>query len=73
MLSQDFTMFGGSLSSVHAEKICKVGDDDHEDRVIEQIMDAAMLVAAPVIGLTTQAARASKRASSRASPMRTSR
>lgn len=25
MFSQDFTVFGGSLSSVHANKICKVG------------------------------------------------
>lgn len=31
-------MFGGSLSETHAEKICK-------------IMDKAMLVGAPVIGL----------------------
>lgn len=38
MFSQDFTVFGGSLSSVHAKKICK-------------IMDQAMLVGAPVIGL----------------------
>lgn len=38
VFSQDFTVFGGSLSSVHAEKICK-------------IMDQAMLVGAPVIGL----------------------
>lgn len=38
MFSQDFTVFGGSLSSVHAQKICKV-------------MDQAMLVGAPVIGL----------------------
>ncbi|WP_260927940.1 acyl-CoA carboxylase subunit beta [Novosphingobium sp. 9] len=36
--SQDFTVFGGSLSSRHAQKICKV-------------MDAAMKVGAPVIGL----------------------
>lgn len=36
--SQDFTVFGGSLGHVHAEKICK-------------IMDKAMLVGAPVIGL----------------------
>src|SRR6187399_257290 len=36
--SQDFTVFGGSLSERHAEKICKV-------------MDKAMLVGAPVIGL----------------------
>ena len=36
--SQDFTVFGGSLSEAHAEKICK-------------IMDKAMLVGAPVIGL----------------------
>jgi propionyl-CoA carboxylase beta chain len=38
LFSQDFTVFGGSLSSVHAAKICK-------------IMDQAMLVGAPVIGL----------------------
>ncbi|MCH7487342.1 MAG: acyl-CoA carboxylase subunit beta [Proteobacteria bacterium] len=36
--SQDFTVFGGSLSESHAEKICK-------------IMDQAMKVGAPVIGL----------------------
>ncbi len=36
--SQDFTVLGGSLSEVHAEKICK-------------IMDAAMKVGAPLIGL----------------------
>ncbi len=36
--SQDFTVFGGSLSEAHAEKICK-------------IMDQAMKVGAPVIGL----------------------
>jgi propionyl-CoA carboxylase beta chain len=36
--SQDFTVFGGSLSEVHAQKICKV-------------MDNAMKVGAPVIGL----------------------
>ena len=36
--SQDFTVFGGSLSEAHAEKICK-------------IMDQAMRVGAPVIGL----------------------
>ena len=38
VFSQDFTVFGGSLSKRHAEKICK-------------IMDAAMKVGAPVIGL----------------------
>jgi len=38
VFSQDFTVFGGSLSESHAEKICKV-------------MDQAMLVGAPVIGL----------------------
>jgi len=38
LFSQDFTVFGGSLSSVHSKKICKV-------------MDQAMLVGAPVIGL----------------------
>jgi len=38
VFSQDFTVFGGSLSEAHAEKICK-------------IMDQAMNVGAPVIGL----------------------
>jgi propionyl-CoA carboxylase beta chain len=38
VFSQDFTVFGGSLSEAHAEKICK-------------IMDVAMKVGAPVIGL----------------------
>ena len=38
VFSQDFTVFGGSLSEAHAEKICK-------------IMDHAMRVGAPVIGL----------------------
>ncbi|HYD70607.1 acyl-CoA carboxylase subunit beta [Azospirillum sp.] len=38
VFSQDFTVFGGSLSEAHAEKICKM-------------MDQAMKVGAPVIGL----------------------
>ena len=37
--SQDFTVFGGSLSEAHAEKICKV-------------MDQAMKVGAPIIGIS---------------------
>ena len=37
--AQDFTVFGGSLSETHAEKICK-------------IMDMAMQNGAPVIGLS---------------------
>src|ERR671914_179890 len=37
--SQDFTVFGGSLSEAHAEKICKV-------------MDLAMRGGAPIIGLS---------------------
>ena len=36
--AQDFTVFGGSLSETHAEKICKV-------------MDLAVKVGAPIIGL----------------------
>ncbi|MBR6976527.1 MAG: acyl-CoA carboxylase subunit beta, partial [Ottowia sp.] len=36
--SQDFTVFGGALSEAHAEKICR-------------LMDQAMKVGAPVIGL----------------------
>jgi len=36
--SQDFTVFGGSLSETHAEKICKV-------------MDTALKVGVPIVGL----------------------
>lgn len=38
VFSQDFTIFGGSLSEMYAEKICK-------------IMDKAMQVGAPIIGI----------------------
>jgi len=38
VFAQDFTIFGGSLSETHAQKICKV-------------MDLAMKVGAPVVGL----------------------
>ncbi|GAC1408361.1 MAG: acyl-CoA carboxylase subunit beta [Novosphingobium sp.] len=38
VFSQDFTVFGGALSERHAQKICKV-------------MDSAMKVGAPVIGI----------------------
>ncbi len=38
VFAQDFTVFGGSLSETHARKICKV-------------MDLAMKVGAPVVGL----------------------
>ena len=38
VFSQDFTVFGGSLSETHAQKICK-------------IMDMAVQNGAPVIGL----------------------
>ena len=32
VFSQDFTVFGGSLSEAHAEKICKIMDMAHEER-----------------------------------------
>ena len=38
VFSQDFTVFGGSLSGVHAEKVCK-------------IMEMAMRNGAPIIGI----------------------
>src|SRR5436189_2001750 len=38
VFAQDFTVFGGSLSETHAQKICK-------------IMDLAMKTGAPVVGL----------------------
>jgi propionyl-CoA carboxylase beta chain len=45
VFAQDFTVFGGSLSETHAEKICKV-------------MDLAMKVGAPIIGLNDSGVRA---------------
>ena len=42
VFSQDFTVFGGSLGKAHSEKICKV-------------MDLALKVGAPVIGLNDSA------------------
>ena len=38
LFSQDFTVFGGSLSESHAEKVCK-------------IMDMALKIGVPIIGL----------------------
>ncbi|HET8946155.1 MAG TPA: acyl-CoA carboxylase subunit beta [Candidatus Polarisedimenticolia bacterium] len=38
VFAQDFTVFGGSLSETHAQKVCKV-------------MDLAMKVGAPIVGL----------------------
>lgn len=52
VFSQDFTVFGGSLSEAHAEKICK-------------IMDHAIKVGARSSASTTPAAPASRRASPR--------
>ena len=52
VFSQDFTVFGGSLGEVMAEKMCK-------------IMDMAAASAARSSGSTTPAARGSRRASSR--------
>jgi propionyl-CoA carboxylase beta chain len=46
--SQDFTVMGGSLSEVHAQKILK-------------IMDMALKTGAPVIGLNDSGAHAFKR------------
>ena len=43
VFSQDFTVFGGSLSETHAQKICK-------------IMDMAMQNGAPVIGINDSGA-----------------
>ena len=57
--SQDFTVFGGSLSEAHAEKICKV-------------MDLALENGAPIIGLSDSGGRASRRASLVSAAMRTS-
>ncbi len=56
VFSQDFTVFGGSLSEAHAEKICK-------------IMDQAMNVGAPVIGINDLGGRASRTGSPRSPAM----
>lgn len=69
---QDFTVFGGSLSGAHAQKICKVKKNKTNklelnhvsgpgslileifmniETLRSQIMDQAMTVGAPVIGL----------------------
>ncbi len=57
VFSQDFTVFGGSLSERHAQKICKV-------------MDMAMKVGAPVIGMNDSGGARIRKASpaSRAMP-----
>ena len=52
VFSQDFTVFGGSLSERHAQKICK-------------IMDMAMKVGAPVIGLNDSGGARIRRVSRR--------
>ena len=44
VFAQDFTVFGGSLSLSHAEKICKV-------------METAMKVGAPIVGLCDSGGR----------------
>jgi propionyl-CoA carboxylase beta chain len=44
VFSQDFTVFGGSLSETHAQKICK-------------IMDMAMRNGAPVVGINDSGGR----------------
>ena len=45
VFAQDFTVFGGALSETHAKKICKV-------------MDMAMQMGAPIIGLNDSGAHA---------------
>ena len=49
VFAKDFTVFGGSLSETHAQKICKV-------------QDMAMQNSAPIIGLFDAGARAFKKA-----------
>ena len=61
VFSQDFTVFGGSLGEVMAEKMCK-------------IMDLAARIGCPVIGINDSggARGGSRRASSRSAPTATS-
>lgn len=48
VFAQDFTVIGGSLGEMHAQKICKV-------------MDMAMKMGAPIIGLNDSGGAKSKR------------
>ena len=57
VFAQDFTVFGGALSETHAEKICK-------------IMDHALRVGAPVIGLNDSGAHVFKKEYVRLAAMR---
>ena len=57
--AQDFTVFGGSLSETNAAKIVKV-------------MDLAMKMGAPIVGLNDSAARASRKACCRSAATPTS-
>ncbi len=50
IFSQDFTVFGGSLSETYADKICK-------------IMDQALKVGVPVIGINDSGGAASRKGS----------
>ena len=57
VFAQDFTVMGGSLGEVHARKIC-------------MMMENARKVGCPVVGITIQAARESRRGLSRWAGMR---
>ena len=59
VFSQDFTVFGGSLGEVMAEKMCK-------------IMDLAAKIGCPVIGINDSGGAGSRRASCRSAPTATS-
>ena len=59
VFSQDFTVFGGSLSEVFAEKICKV-------------MDMAVKVGCPVVGINDSGGARIQEGSSRSPDMRRS-
>ena len=59
VFAQDFTVFGGSLSETHAEKICKV-------------LDLAMQNGAPIIGLNDSGGLESKKESIRSEAMQIS-
>lgn len=57
--AQDFTVFGGALSETHAEKICK-------------IMDMALKIGVPVIGLNDSGGPGSRKGFDHWAVMRTS-
>lgn len=50
VFSQDFTVFGGSLSSIHAKKICKVSSYHHSSYVRPNLWPVLMPATVMILG-----------------------